>query len=126
MNILVTTPKTEIDNSRKEGQQVEQEGGYWFRTFKFKPKVEPGDKIFFTENGQIRGYGIIFEIYQSAGQETCDVTGRVWGSEYGSWVVCYNDWHWLPTLIPFKGFQGIRYIDRLTDPEIKNKLNEVE
>lgn len=120
MDILVTTPKSEIDNSRREGEAVETEGGFWFRIFRFKPKVEPGDRIYFVEDGLIRGYGIIFNVYQSAGQETCDFTGRVWGSEFGDWVVCYKDWHWLKDPVPFKGFQGIRYIDRL--PEIKQKL----
>jgi len=60
MDILVTTPKSEIDNSRKEGESVERDGGYWFRAFRFRPKVELGDKIFFVEDGQIKGYGIIF------------------------------------------------------------------
>jgi len=115
MNILVTTPKSEIDNSRKEGEVVESEGGYWFRTFRFKPKVEKGDKIYFVENGLIKGYGIIFEVSPTEGEE-CDVTGRDWK---GSWVVKYNDWHWLKTAIPFSGFQGIRYVDRLS---IKEKL----
>ena len=118
MDILVTTPKSEIDNSRKEGEAVEAEGGYWFRTFRFKPKVDEGDKIFFTEAGMIKGYGIIFEVSPSSG-EVCEVTGREWK---GDCVVKYKDWHWLKTPISFKGFQGIRYIDRLI--ELKEKLME--
>ena len=114
MNILVTTPKSEIDNSRREGKAVEVEGGYWFRTFRFKPKVVPGDRIYFVENGLIRGYGVIIDVYQAADSETCDVTGREWGNS-GDWVVCYKDWHWLKAPVPFKGFQGIRYIDRLAE-----------
>jgi len=116
VNILVTTPKSEIDTSRKEGEIVESEGGYWFRTFRYKPKVESGDKIFFVENGLIRGYGIIFEVSQTE-SEQCEVTGRIWE---GNWVVKYHKWHWLPNPLPFKGFQGIRYIDRI--PDIKEKL----
>jgi len=49
MDIVVTTPKSEIGNSKKEGEVVEEEGGCWFRTFRFRPKVEPGDRIFFVE-----------------------------------------------------------------------------
>ncbi len=119
MDILVTTPQSEIDTSRKEGEIVEQEGGYWFRTFRFKPKVEEGDKIFFVEAGLIKGYGIIFEVSQSEEGEECEVTGRTWGNS-GDWIVKYNNWHWLKAPIPFKGFQGIRYIDRL--PELEEKL----
>lgn len=122
MNILITTPKHEINTSRKEGETVEQEGGYWFRTFKFRPKVEIGDKIFFTENGLIKGYGIIFDVSQADEEgEQCEVTGRTWK---GNWIVKYHNWHWLPSPIHFKGFQGIRYIDRL--PELKKKLMEYD
>jgi len=40
MDILVTTPKSEIENAKKEGEYLEENEGYWFRTFRFKPKVE--------------------------------------------------------------------------------------
>ena len=127
MDILVTTPKLEIETSRKEGEEVQDDidkgmNAYWFRTFRFRPKVEKGDKIYFVESGLIKGYGIIFDIEQILEPETetvCDTTDRVWGSE-GDWVVKYNDWHWLKKPVPFKGFQGIRYLGRL--PELKNKL----
>ena len=118
MDILVTTPKSEIDNSKKEGKAVENSGGYWFRTFKFKPKVEIDDKIYFTENGQIVGYGIIFEISKTD-EEKCDITDRVWK---GNWIVKYDDWHWLKKPVPFKGFMGIRYIERLDG--LKERLIE--
>jgi hypothetical protein len=114
MDILVTTPKSEIEHSINEAKMVEDDGGYYFRTYRFKPKVNIGDKMFFTEDGKIRGYGIIFEVSSTSG-ETCETTGREWK---GSWVVKYNDWHWLKTPIPFKGFQGIRYVDNL--PDLKN------
>lgn len=116
MDIIVTTPKSEIDNSKLEGSIVEQEEGYWFRTFRFRPKVEIGDKIFFVESGQIKGHGIILRVSPTC-TEKCDVTGRVWK---GDWVVKYNDWHWLTKPIPFKSFQGIRYLDRL--PQLKEQL----
>jgi hypothetical protein len=114
MDILVTTPKSEIDTSRKEGESVERDGGYWFRTFRFRPKVVPGDKIFFVEDGQIRGYGIIFEVSPLSEAAECDFTGRTWGDQ-GGYIVKYNDWHWLKTPVPWKGFQGLRYIDRLAE-----------
>ena len=121
MDVLVTTPQSEIDTSRREGEIVEQEGGYWFRTFRFKPKVETGDKIFFVEAGLIKGYGIVFEVSQIGEGEESEVTGRKWGRS-GGWVIKYNNWHWLKSPIPFKGFQGIRYIDRL--PVLKEQLDK--
>jgi len=127
MDILVTTPKSEIETSRLEGEQVKEDldkglNAYWFRTFKFRPKVEEGDKIFFTEAGLIKGYGIIFaieEILEPEMETVCDTTNRVWG-DVGDFVVKYKDWHWLKNPILFKGFQGIRYIDRLI--KLKEKL----
>jgi hypothetical protein len=62
MDILVTTPKSEIDTSRSEDEAFECDGGFWFRTFRFLTKVEQGDRIFLVENGLIKGYGIIFEV----------------------------------------------------------------
>ena len=67
VDMLVTTPQSEIDTSRREGEIVEEEGGYWFRTFRFKPKVEIGEKIFFVEAGLIKGYGIVFEVSPTEG-----------------------------------------------------------
>jgi hypothetical protein len=119
MDILVTTPKSEIDNSRQEGAAVQRDGGYWFRTFRFRPKVEPGDKIYFVENGLIRGYGIIFEVSPLSEAAECDFTGRTWG-DAGGVIVKYHDWHWLKTPVEFSGFQGIRYLERL--PGLREKL----
>lgn len=119
MDILVTTPKSEIETSCLEGEQVEVDGGYWFRTFRFKPKVDVGDKIFFVEAGLIKGYGIIFEICANTeGGMECETTGRVWK---GDWIIKYDDWHWLKDPVIFKGFQGIRYIPNL--PVLEAQLN---
>jgi hypothetical protein len=112
MDIIVTTPKSEIETSKKEGEAAERDPTmYWFRTFRFKPRVKPGDKIYFVESGQIKGYGIIFEVSKVADPKldsACEVTDRVWGNP-GDWMVKYRNWHWLEQPIPFKGFQGIRY-----------------
>ena len=119
LDIIVTTPKSEIDNSRMEGEAVEKDGGYWFRTFRFRPKVERGDKIFFVEDGLIKGYGVIFGVSGLSQAAECDFTGRQWGDE-GGYIVKYKDWIWLKTPVKFSGFQGISYLDRL--PELKEKL----
>jgi len=129
MDIIVTTPKSEIESSRKEGEQVQEDldkglNAFWFRTFKFRPNVNEGDKIYFVEDGSIKGYGVIFQIEQiiEPKMETkCDITERVWGKE-GDFVVKYKDWHWLKMEVLFKGFQGFRYPDRL--PELQTRLLE--
>jgi len=123
MDILVTTPKSEIDNAKREGEEIENSGGHWFRVFRFKPKVDIGDKIYFTENGLITGYGIIIDLEQMEMSAQCDVTGRDWGNA-GDWKVCYNDWHWLKKKVPFKGFQGYRYVERINN--LKEQLRDAE
>lgn len=121
-DLLVTTPKSEIDNSKLEGELVEAEGGYWFRTYKFMPKILSGQKIYFVENGFIKGYGIVLEVAPIKSTFIkCDVTERKW---FGSWILKYNDWHWLKKPVPHKGFQGILYLDN--KPELKKRLREAE
>jgi len=117
MDIIVTTPKSEIENSKREGEALTNPNDYWFRTFKFKPKCEPGDKIYFVESSFIKGYGIIFEISEISSGVKCDVTDREWD---GKFVIKYRNWNWLDKPIPFKGFQGIRYVQG----DIKDKLKE--
>lgn len=113
MDILVTTPKKEIKNAKLEGRALTNPDAYWFRTFKFRPKVDKGDRIYFTENGFITGYGLIFDVELMSMSTKCSVTGREWGqTDY--WMVKYRDWYWLKDTVKFKGFQGIRYISKLS------------
>lgn len=121
MDILVTTPKSEVATAGKEGKAIEEEGGYWFRVYHFRPQVQRGDRIFFVENSIIRGCGVIFDIEQIMQGMRCEVTGRVWG-RVGDWVIKYKDWHWLKSPVSFRGFRGIRYIERI--PELRKKLGE--
>ena len=123
MDILVTTPKSEIDNAKVEGDLVKAGGGFFFRTFHFRPKVELQDKIYFVENGEITGYGIIIGIENLTEATKCDATGRSWGNA-GDWIIKYNDWHWLKEKIKMTGFQGLRYVDRFVG--LRDKLNETE
>ncbi len=121
MDIIVTTPKKEIENSNEEGKWAEKNGGHWFRVFHFKPDINIGDRIYFVMNGFIVGYGILMHSpYQTIDGETCDVTERVWGKD-GDWVLEYNDWHWLDNQIEFKGFEGIRYVFKLPE-EMRNRI----
>lgn len=118
MNILVTTPKSEIKNARKEAADVEEHGGHWFRTFKVLPKVGPGDLIYFVEDGAIRGYGVVFGI-KGDQTITCATTGRQWTGHH----VLYRAWRWLQKPVPYKGFQGYRYINSLPET-IRQQLDQ--
>ena len=111
-NIIVTTPKSEIETASKEAKKCINDGsGYYFRTFKRKPKgIESGSKIYYVEDGYIRGYGVIAGL--ADGQKKCDVTGRVFGEDNNQ-NICHAiipacTWKWIKP-IPMKGFQGFRY-----------------
>lgn len=109
MDIIVTTPKTEMENSAKEAENcIKNGGGYYFRRFVEKPKrLEIGDKVFYVEDGFIRGFAIVEKII--SGQMLCETTQRLW--PHGDYIFMpAESWKWIKP-IPFKGFQGYRYFN---------------
>ena len=105
MNIIVTTPKSELKHIKNEVDDVENTNGVFFRAFKIKPNVQIDEHIYFVQNGVIRGFGIVCEI-KDQDSEVCETTGRTWK---GNRFVYYNNWHWLKRPIKMNGFQGFRY-----------------
>lgn len=61
MDIIVTTPKTEMVNAAREAENcIKEGGGYYFRRFNQQPcGLMPGEKVFYVEDGHITGYAII-------------------------------------------------------------------
>jgi len=108
-NIIVTTPKSEIENSRKEAEECAKVGGgFYFRKFKKCPKeLESGSKIFYVEDGYIRGFGEVAKIVKN--EKVCDVTRKNWGMAYFA-IVPSCSWKWIKP-IKMPGFQGFRYFD---------------
>ena len=105
MNILVTTPKSKHKLAEEEAKFVEKNpDAYWFRTIRGKPNVQIGDKVYYVDNGEIRGYGIVFDI--ESGEMECEATGRIYHGTH----LKQRKWVWLKTTIPFRGFQGFRYV----------------
>lgn len=124
MDILVTTPKSAGETARQEAEEIEQYGGYYFRTFHYRPtNLNVGDRIYFVERGYIRGFGIIFAI-ESINKKAikCSTTGISWG-KLGDTVVKYREWHWLDVPIPHRGFQGFQYVQN--NPELSKQLCEM-
>ena len=117
MDILVTTPKSEHETARLEGESVQDDPeAYWFRTFRFKPKIEVGERVYYVDLGKITGYGIVFAIEQ--GELDDDAHDMTWTG----WHVKQRKWVPLKKPIPYRGFQGLRYIKG----ELKAKLQEAE
>ena len=111
-NIIVTTPKSEMENAAQEAQECLVAGsGFYFRKIGKKPKdIKIGkSKIYYVEDGYVRGFGLIGGLV--TGQQKCEVTGRTWGDENSCFVVMAScTWKWIKP-IPMKGFQGFRYFD---------------
>jgi hypothetical protein len=109
-DIIVTTPKSESENSAQEAHRcIKNGGGFYFRRFNHMPKnLSVGSKIFYVEDGYIRGYGVV-SIISELNNFQCDVTGRKW--KPGTYAVMpANSWKWIKP-IPQKGFQGYRYFN---------------
>jgi hypothetical protein len=110
MDIIVTTPKTEMQNSASEAEFCKKQGGgFYHRSFSKLPKIREGEKVFYVEDGFIRGFAEVFWTQKaSEGVDfICQVTKRKFS---GGGIVTMNavSWKWIEP-IPYKGFQGFRY-----------------
>jgi len=115
-NIIVTTPKSEMQNAAKEAKKCIEDGaGYYFRSVSKMPKdiVIGESKIYYIEDGYIRGYGVIIGISNGNGQK-CSVGDKTWKGPYFIWMPACT-WKWIKP-IPMKGFQGFRYFN---DKDVK-------
>ena len=111
MDIIVTTPKRETNNAVREAEVMKLDGGggRYFRRLARKPdRLFDGDRIFYVEDGFVRGFGVVDEV-SFANSVYCDITDRSYSS---GWFVFYyaQAWHWIKP-IPMGGFQGFRYTD---------------
>jgi len=108
MDILVTTPKSKHKLAEEEAKFVQENpDAYWFRTIRGTPNVQVGDRVYYVDNGKITGYGIVFEV--TTGELQCEATNKVYHGTH----LKQREWVSLKEPIPFKGFQGFRYVDRV-------------
>ena len=121
-DILVTTPVSEHNHAREEGEWVEAHPeDYWFRTLKRHGDVKVGDRVYYVDLGVITGYGVVFNITYGEMEDSSE--GTVWDGMN----LCQREWHWLAEPRPkFKGFQGFRYIDRIAGLRAALKVAEIE
>lgn len=111
MDIIVTTPKNEIEKSKQEAEQIKEDGGgLYFRRFNRLPcLLNIGDRIFYTEDGYVRGFAVVNDIVQKNAMG-CDTTGRQYPKGYYAFMDA-STWKWIDP-IPYKGFQGFRYFEQ--------------
>jgi hypothetical protein len=110
VDIIVTIPKTEVQNQKAEDAFVAQLHNQAVQFWKIhvKPvKLNKGDHVYFVDDGFITCYHT-FIGYVS--DPVCEVTGRVW---WGLNLLLACPATYLKTPIPKKGFQGFHYTERL-------------
>lgn len=108
MDIIVTTPKTEIASAAKEAADaIAGKVEYYFRRLsKLPSNLKVGDKVWYIEDGYIRGYAIVSAISNEQGQQ-CNTTNKNYASGVYVWMRC-DSWTWIKP-IKFKGLQGYCY-----------------
>jgi len=106
-DIVVTTPKNKMRIAEEEARQcIQARGGFYFRTFRNCPKkLAVGSRIFYVEDGFVRGFGVVSEVVH--GRMTCGTTGQDWGLGHHA-VMPADSWKWIRP-VSMKGFQGWRY-----------------
>lgn len=126
-DIIVTTPKSEIGNAAKEAAEcIANGGGWYFRRVFTKPRINRGERVWYVEDGYIRGYAIVSEIIDTSTPEgrtklkgmglevipECDVTGRRYG--HGNYIFMRAEsWKWINPVAK-QGFQGWQYFNANT------------
>ena len=115
MDIVVTTPKKERVNAEAEAEWAKAQGGgpgvhYFRRMGRVPQELKPGDKVFYVEDGYVRGFCTLMGIDWGEQEAICEVTMRDWGN--GAQLIMRADsWKWVKP-IKMKGFQGFRYFDQ--------------
>ena len=112
MDIIVTTPKSEMAAAAQEvADCIAAAGGEYFRRFPRSqaPKVATGDRVYYVEDGYIRGFALVSRVEDRphAGV-TCDTTRRPWLPGFYVFMDAAS-WQWIRP-IPMRGFQGWRHL----------------
>ena len=79
MDIIVTTPKSRMaDAAREAAECIANEGGEYFRRFsRFQvPKIDIGERVYYVEDGYIRGFAVVSRTADIPRRMQCDTTGR--------------------------------------------------
>ena len=82
-------------------------GGIYFRRFQHRPRVKPGDRVYYVEAGYVRGFCDVLAVELYSHVVSRRTTGRLF--ECG-WYLMMDaaTWKWIRP-IPMKGFRAYRY-----------------
>jgi len=110
MDIIVTTPKSERANAVREASAcIADGGGRYFRRFPglSLPRTGVRDRVYYVEDGYIRGFGVVTDMAHDGNGRLCSSTGRWWPKGLYLFMDAQS-WTWIRP-IPMRGFQGFRY-----------------
>ena len=104
-DIIVTTPKSAIRSAAVEANMVKSgEATHYYRNYRKAPPVEHGSRVYYVEDGYIRGYCLV---------DYLDVD-YVDGHQVDVMMMDAKTWMWIEP-IPMVGFQNWRYMDTPRD-----------
>lgn len=110
MDIIVTTPKSQMRAAAREAANcIAAGGGEYFRRFHLNsaPTVKKGDRVYYVEDGYVRGFAVVSRDEWRGQPQQCHTTGHVWLP--GIYVFMdATTWKWIEP-VPMQGFQGVRY-----------------
>lgn len=113
MDIIVTTPKSQMKAAAQEAADcIAAGGGEYFRRFALRGSpsgIQIGDRIYYVEDGYIRGFADVKNFFYVGDGLQCDTTGRRWPKRFCVFMDA-KTWRWIEP-IPMRGFQGFRYAD---------------
>ena len=119
-DIIVTTPKSRMDEARAEAETcIREGGGLYFRRFNPKnhPRLHRGDRVYYVEDGFVRGFAVVVKVEMKSTGQACQATGRRY--EPGFYVFMDSTtWTWIKP-IPMLGFPGWRYAKRLLQDRVE-------
>ena len=99
-DIIVTTPKSAIRSAAIEANLVKSGGAtHYYRNYRTAPPVEKGSRVYYVEDGYIRGYCLV---------DYLDVD-YVEGKQVEVMMMDAKTWTWIEP-IPMVGFQNWRYM----------------
>lgn len=107
MDIIVTTPKSQMANAAQEAADaIRAGGGEYFRRFHTPIRIDRGDRVYYVEDGFVRGFAVVHYTRWVKERKVCETTGRLW--QPGFFVFMRADsWQWIEP-ISMRGFQGWR------------------
>jgi len=105
VDIIVTTPKDRMAEAAREAEEIIEAGGGWYyrdyRTPRI-PRVDIGDRVYYVEDGYIRGFAVVAGVERVRDHDT----GKVLAVRI---MMDAKSWTWIEP-IPWKAPRSFQYV----------------